>query len=635
MPDLNDYPQYQAQPPVPPQAPQNPQNPQPQNAFPPASPAAPAQAGPSSYPPQGYTEHGAYGSPAQGGIPQPSQQSPQPQAPRQAGPQGNPAPPAGFPGYTYETAPGTYNGVPYGAPGAPAPLPQKKRRLWKVLVPVCSVALVLVVLAAVFLPKLLTASSPRDRLGQAFSNTFSSLIDNPNSPSSVFASMGSALQKGKTSFDLQVEENAMTYTPAVGIGGSLTTDLSQKAGLLELNVSYAGQEMLGGSLYFGPDQLSVSLPAVLGDTAYGLSPKDIRGQMEKSPWMLSQGLTPDDVDGLDEMQEVLDSLFANAAGDEDALKELQDELYAVFMEDFSKVEPEEERSSVSVRGQHVSASILRYTFEEQDVVDLFAHLMDALAESDNLEALLSIGGLSDSLSGSSADSFDSGLEDFRASLQEAADSFADFYTGEITAEFAIDGQNRLVYMDLSLDPQDEESGISSASIRGEFGPDFSEDSGFVLEFTVADSYGDETALRVDSQDTVNDGQYKNETTLMVDQYGYTSQLDFTTEWDKDSGNFSFAMSVPTVGTEANSLTAYGTLTGDDSSCTLDLEKVSFSSGGEDQFSFSLKLSSDSAAELKKPAMKNIFELSEEELADLSYSLQSAFGSGSSYSGSLF
>ena len=84
--------------------------------------------------------------------------------------------------------------------------------------------------------------------------------------------------------------------------------------------------------------------------------------------------------------------------------------------------------------------------------------------------------------------------------------------------------------------------------------------------------------------------------------------------------------------EGNSLTAYGTLTGDSSSSKLDLEKVSLSSGGEDQFAFSLLLESESAAELQKPEMKNIFELSEDELEELSNSLESAFSSGSSSSG---
>lgn len=319
-------------------------------------------------------------------------------------------------------------------------------------------------------------------------------------------------------------------------------------------------------------------------------------------------------------------------GDTDALKKLQDELYTVFAEDFDKIEPEQENTSVHVRGQYVSATVLRYTFEEQEVIDLFTHLMDTLAESDNLEALFSMGGLSSLLSGNGSDSFNSSVEDFRTSLQEASDSFAESYSGELTAEFAIDGQNRLVRMALSLEPQNEESDISSISMTGEFGPDFSEESGFILEFTVADSYGDETALRVDSQDTLNDSQYKNETNLMVDQYGSTSQLDFTTEWDKASGNFSFAMSIPSMDMEGNSLTAYGTLTGDSSSSKLDLEKVSLSSGGEDQFAFSLLLESESAAELQKPEMKNIFELSEDELEELSNSLESAFSSGSSSSG---
>ena len=620
MPDLNDYPQYRPQSPGPSQSPQAPQA---QNSFPAAPSASPAQSQ-WAQPSQSYNTQGF---PNQNGIPQ------QPQAPQQAGAPGNPAPPAGFPGYTYGTAPGTYNGVPYGATGAPAPLPQKKRHLWKVLVPVCSVALVLVVLAAIFLPKLLIPSSPRDRLGQAFSNTFSALTNNPNSPSSAISSKAEALQKGKISFDLQVEENAATYTPAMGIGGSLTMDASQRAGLLDMDVSYAGQDMLGASLYFGPYQISLSLPTAFGDTAYGLNPNDIRGQMESSPWMQSQGLSPDDVEGLDEVQEVLDALFINAStGDTDALKKLQDELYTVFAEDFDKIEPEQENTSVHVRGQYVSATVLRYTFEEQEVIDLFTHLMDTLAESDNLEALFSMGGLSSLLSGNGSDSFNSSVEDFRTSLQEASDSFAESYSGELTAEFAIDGQNRLVRMALSLEPQNEESDISSISMTGEFGPDFSEESGFILEFTVADSYGDETALRVDSQDTLNDSQYKNETNLMVDQYGSTSQLDFTTEWDKASGNFSFAMSIPSMDMEGNSLTAYGTLTGDSSSSKLDLEKVSLSSGGEDQFAFSLLLESESAAELQKPEMKNIFELSEDELEELSNSLESAFSSGSSSSG---
>ena len=80
--------------------------------------------------------------------------------------------------------------------------------------------------------------------------------------------------------------------------------------------------------------------------------------------------------------------------------------------------------------------------------------------------------------------------------------------------------------------------------------------------------------------------------------------------DKASGNFSFAMSIPSMDMEGNSLTAYGTLTGDSSSSKLDPEKVSLSSGGEDQFAFSLLLESESAAQLQKPEMKNIFELSE-------------------------
>ena len=161
----------------------------------------------------------------------------------------------------------------------------------------------------------------------------------------------------------------------------------------------------------------------------------------------------------------------------------------------------------------------------------------------------------------------------------------------------------------------------------------------MVEILIEDSYGDTSSMRLESQDTLDGTQYKNETSLIVEQYGSTTQLDFTTEWDKSSGNFSFAMTIPTMEADFDSLTAYGTLTGDDASCSLDLENVSLSSGGQNIFTFSLALSSDTTANLEKPSMKNIFELSEDELMDLGSDLQNAFsglmGSSSSSSSSFY
>lgn len=637
MPDLNEYPQYQPQTPYPETPPQGFQ----QNQAP-YSAGVPAQEGQTQYQPPQQGNGYSYGNQGQTGqIPQ---QSPQQgngypygyqgqtgQVPQQPSyPQGNGAAPSGFPGYTYE-APSQQNTQP--SYGAPTPAPQKKRHLWKVLVPVCSVVVVLVVLAAVFIPKLLTTSSPQERLLQSFPNTVSALFDNPNSPTSAFSSMGKALQKGKISFDFQMEENQMTYTPAVGIGGSLTSDASQKAGLLDLHVAYAGEDLLGASLYYGPDQISLSLPAAFGDTAYGFSPQDIKGQMENSPWMQAQGLNPDDAGEIDELQKILDVLFAKSSTeDSNTLKELQDELYTVFMEDFSKIEPEEENTSVTVCGQDVNATLMTYTFEEDQVIDLFTHMLEALADSDNLDSLFSMGGLGEILEGNAPESFDSSLDEFRDSLRQAADSFADSYSGELTAQFAINSQNQLILMDITMKPGEEDGDISSVNLRGEFGPDFSGESGFMVEILIEDSYGDTSSMRLESQDTLDGTQYKNETSLIVERYGSSTQLDFTTEWDKSSGNFSFAMTIPSMEASFDSLTAYGTLTGDDTSCSLDLENISLSSGGENVFTFSLSLSSDTNATLEKPSMKNIFELTEDELMDLGSNVQNAFSGliGSTY-----
>ena len=146
----------------------------------------------------------------------------------------------------------------------------------------------------------------------------------------------------------------------------------------------------------------------------------------------------------------------------------------------------------------------------------------------------------------------------------------------------------------------------------------------MVEILIEDSYGDTSSMRLESQDTLDGTQYKNETSLIVERYGSSTQLDFTTEWDKSSGNFSFAMTIPSMEANFDSLTAYGTLTGDDASCSLDLENVSLSSGGQNIFTFSLALSSDTTANLEKPSMKNIFELTEDELMDLGANLQNAF-----------
>lgn len=234
----------------------------------------------------------------------------------------------------------------------------------------------------------------------------------------------------------------------------INSDAGKFADELYLNID--GQE-IKASLFGDNGELALSIPALLGDTAYGINLNTLVSDLESSPIWSMLGMSYQDfvtMSGID-LGEVMDSL-ENVTGSLEGIGTLLDEI-------LSNIDVTTTEGKVTVNGTEVDATIITYSFDEQDVLKMANAALDGVKEM--AEDMVN------ELAGSLGDYIDvdeilgeMDFEDLKAEMQDAFEEVElDFslsmninastgYLMSVNGEMAgvIDGDEGRVYLDLVL-----------------------------------------------------------------------------------------------------------------------------------------------------------------------------------------
>lgn len=161
-------------------------------------------------------------------------------------------------------------------------------------------------------------------------------------------------------------------TVSVGSMGENILYIDSNAGTFAdiLKINADGQEVTV-NLYGNNGEIAVQVPSVLGDVAYGLNLNTLMEDLKNSPIWAMTGMSFEDLEsqlGID-FEAILDTyagMFETMAGSADVI---MDKIFA-------HVDVKTTAGKVTINGTEVDATIITYTFDENDVKNIIFELID-------------------------------------------------------------------------------------------------------------------------------------------------------------------------------------------------------------------------------------------------------------------
>lgn len=203
------------------------------------------------------------------------------------------------------------------------------------------------------------AADPKDEanseVGGAIDKTLGGLLGGDGSLDVI----GDALTCGKITISVgDMAENVLYINSNAGTFADI------------LKVNAQGQEIVV-NLYGDNGEIAVKVPAVLGDTAYGLNLNTLMEDLKNSPIWEMTGMSFEDLEkqlGID-FDEVMNSVSGT-------METISGSIETIFDKIMAHVDVTTTQGKVTVNGTEVDATIITYSFDEQDLKNIAFDLID-------------------------------------------------------------------------------------------------------------------------------------------------------------------------------------------------------------------------------------------------------------------
>lgn len=497
--------------------------------------------------------------------------------------------------------------------GEPAPSRQNRVLTWtrKHLAVVIPVGAVIVLALVVFLSlkPIMLRAAPQMYLNSSFKNIGD--INDKNvedSPFGIFTILYQSLMKGSVKLSVgQLTSANDSILANLGIEAEMKSNLKENQMLLGATVKAGNTAIADGEIYLSPEQISLGSKIFLGGADhYGIMLSDIREKIKGSIF------SPDSTSGYamteSDVNEIVDSIekmkmFFNTESLD--WKEFQKELTPYVDEITSYVKPQVSTEKAKIDGKTVNATVMRYTYTEEDVRNVCAIFIEGLANSKTFKAGMN----------------EQELNEFKNKLRLFQQDIKGESVGDIVVTYYINRKNQL--MQISFEPgKNHALGLEDYSLVITYGAEPLKSGKMQMELQGPDVY-----VKLMSEKEKKDEQIINRITLAFDRSNAEQQFSIETKWNKQSGDLGITAQ---FGTEHAMLTGNLKYEGNDK-FKLEITELEFMDAfSNESMPLKFSLTADATSEITQPAMKSVFDLKEEELNSLLDIVRDAADSLSSY-----